>query len=62
MMEIRRRQICGVNCVCLPLKDTAPVIMKGNIYCDMSATLQLHVNLMIIIIIFFRLFFFFLTR
>lgn len=45
-LEIRRREIC----VAL---YTAPVITQGNIYCDMSVTLQLHVHLLITIIIFF---------
>lgn len=36
--------MCGV---CLHLNDTVPAIMQGNIYCNMSVTSQLHVNLLI---------------
>lgn len=52
-MKIRTREI-GAVISCLPLKEAVPVITQGDVYCDMSVTLQTHVQLLITVIIFFQ--------
>lgn len=60
-LEIRRGEICGVISR-LHLKEAVPVIMQGDVYCNMSVTLQILVHSLTTISALSALFFFLARR